>query len=101
MSHSVKDTRQAGKRIMAANEIVRARVDGRLKAEAATILATMGLTISDFVRISLAKVVSEHGLPFDMRVPNPLTAETLARSERGEDLHQAESAKALFGDLGI
>ena len=86
---------------MAATEVVRARVDERLKKEAVAILATMGLTVSDFVRIGLTKVVSEQGLPFEMRAPNRLTAETLAKSERGEELHRAEDAEALFQDLGI
>ncbi len=86
---------------MAATEVVRARVDERLKEEATAILATMGLTVSDFVRIGLTRVVSEQGLPFEMRVPNQFTAETLARSERGEDIHRAEDAKTLFEDLGI
>ena len=86
---------------MAATAVVRARVDERLKKEATAILETMGLTVSDFVRIGLTKVVSEQGLPFEMRVPNRLTAETLARSERGEDVHRVENAEALFKDLGI
>ena len=86
---------------MPANSIVRARVDETLKQEAAAILATMGLTVSDFVRIGLTRGVSEHGLPFEMKVPNRLTAETLAGSERGEDVHQAEDAQDLFDQLGI
>ena len=86
---------------MAATEVVRARVDERLKEEATAILATMGLTVSDFVRIGLTRVVSEQGLPFEMRVPNRLAAETLARSERGEDVHRVENAEALFKNLGI
>ena len=86
---------------MPANSIVRARVDETLKKEAAAILATMGLTVSDFVRIGLTRVVSEQGLPFEMKVPNRLTAETLAGSERGEDVHQAEDAEDLFDQLGI
>ena len=61
----------------------------------------MGLTVSDFVRIGLTRVVSEQGLPFEMKVPNRLTAETLAKSERGEDVHQAEDAEDLFDQLGI
>ena len=86
---------------MPANSIVRARVDETLKQEAAAVLATMGLTVSDFVRIGLTRVVSEQGLPFEMKVPNRLTAETLAKSERGEDVHQAEDAEDLFDQLGI
>lgn len=47
---------------MAATEVVRARVDERLKKEATAILATMGLTVSDFVRIGLTKVGGEDGV---------------------------------------
>lgn len=101
MGHTVEVKWQTERCLMATNQVVRARVDERLKAEATAILATMGLTVSDFVRIGLTKVVSEQGLPFEMRVPNRLTAETLERSERGEDLHRAENAKALFEDSGI
>ena len=86
---------------MAINEVVRARIDGHLKEEATAILAAMGLTVSDFVRIGLTKVVNERGLPFDMHVPNQLTAETLTRSEQGEDLYCAKDADALFDELGI
>lgn len=57
--------------------------------------------MSDFMRIGLTKVVSERGLPFEMKVPNQLTAETLAKSERGEDLHRAKDADAMFDELGI
>ena len=86
---------------MSANNVVRARIDEHLKEEAAAILATMGLTVSDFVRIGLTKVVSEQGLPFEMKVPNRLTAETLAKSDRGEDLHTAKDADDLFEKLGM
>ena len=84
-----------------ATEVVRARVDGNLKKEAAEILATMDLTLSEFVRIGLTRLVHDQKLPFEMQVPNRVTAETLARSERGEDLHQAKDADALFRALGI
>lgn len=86
---------------MTANAVVRARINAHLKDEATAILETMGLTVSDFIRIGLTKVVSEQGLPFEMRIPNRLTAETLAKSERGEDTYQAASAEELFDELGI
>lgn len=86
---------------MAANAFVRARIDETLKNEAAAVLATMGLTVSDFVRIGLTKVAHEKALPFEMRVPNPLTSQTLEKSERGDDLHCFDSADAMFKELGI
>jgi len=36
-----------------------------------------------------------------MHMPNKLTAETLNNSERGEDVHHADSAESMFKDLGI
>lgn len=86
---------------MVANALVRARIDETLKNEAATVLAGMGLTVSDVVRIALTKIAKEKALPFEMRVPNALTAETLAKSERGEDIHHAKNANDLFSQLGI
>lgn len=80
---------------------VRARVDEDLKNEAAAVLAGMGLTVSDVVRIALTKIAREKALPFDMRLPNELTAETLAKSERGEDVHKAKDVTDLSDQLGI
>jgi DNA-damage-inducible protein J len=50
---------------MAANQLVQARIDGAIKEEAAAVLAAMGLTVSDAVRLLLAKIAREHALPFD------------------------------------
>jgi DNA-damage-inducible protein J len=86
---------------MAATAFVRARIDETLKNEAAAVLADMGLTVSDVVRIALTKIAKEKALPFEMRVPNALTAKTLANSERGEDVQHAKDADDLFNQLRI
>lgn len=86
---------------MAATAFVRARIDETLKNEAAAVLAGMGLTVSDVVRIALTKIAKEKALPFEMRVPNALTEQTLAKSERDEDIHPAKDADDLFKQLGI
>ena len=84
-----------------ATTFVRARVDEDLKNEAAAVLAGMGLTVSDVVRIALTKIAREKALPFYMRLPNALTAETLSKSERNEEVHPAKDATDLFDQLGI
>ncbi|HAG2283304.1 TPA: type II toxin-antitoxin system RelB/DinJ family antitoxin [Salmonella enterica] len=86
---------------MAANAFVRARIDEAVKNEAAEVLASMGMTVSDLMRITLTKVAKEKALPFDMRVPNELTAKTIAASEKGINVHKAEDADDLFNKLGI
>ena len=86
---------------MAATAFVRARIDETIRDEAAAVLAEMGLTVSDVVRIVLTKVAKEKALPFELRVPNKLTTQTIAKSERGEDLHHAKDAGDLFDQLSI
>jgi DNA-damage-inducible protein J len=86
---------------MTATAFVRARIDETLKTEATIVLAELGLTVSDVVRIVLTKVAKDKALPFEMRVPNKLTVQTLEKSERGVDVHQAKSADDLFDQLGI
>lgn len=86
---------------MAANAFVRARIDETLKNEAAEVLASMGLTVSDLIRITLTKVAKEKALPFDMRIPNTLTAKTIADSENGINIHKAKDVDDLFDKLGI
>ena len=44
---------------MAATAFVRARVNEELRDEAAAVLAEMGLTVSDVIRITLTKVAKE------------------------------------------
>jgi DNA-damage-inducible protein J len=44
---------------------VRARIDARIKDEAAAVLATMGLTVSDAFRLLLTRVAHDKALPFE------------------------------------
>ncbi|EJF92297.1 RelB/DinJ family addiction module antitoxin [Bartonella taylorii 8TBB] len=82
-------------------DVVRARIDKNLKKEAHEILATLGLTVSDFIRIALTKVVNERGLPFDMYVPNAETLETFEKTNRSGDVFYAEDMDDLFKKLDI
>jgi len=83
---------------MAATAFVRARIDEALKDEAAAVLADMGLTVSDVVRIVLTRIAKEHALPFALQVPN---AETRAAMEEARAMGRARFASAdeLLNDL--
>ncbi len=85
---------------MSTNAVVRARIDENIKDRATAVLSTMGLTVSDAVRILLTRIARDEALPFDL-TPNALTAETLRKSELGEDVHHARDASELFKDLEI
>jgi DNA-damage-inducible protein J len=69
---------------MAANELVQARIDGAIKKEAAAVLATIGLTVSDAVRLILTRVAHDHALPFDPLIPNETTIAAMKAARAGE-----------------
>ena len=69
---------------MTANSVVRARIDERIKNEAAAVLAAMGLTVSDAFRLMMIKIAKEKALPFEPLVPNEETIEAMKAARRGE-----------------
>ncbi len=83
---------------MAANAVVRARVDARVKEEATAIFAAAGLTLSDAFRMMLVKTVAERALPFDPLVPNAETIEAMKAARRGETV-SFNSIEELMADL--
>jgi DNA-damage-inducible protein J len=83
---------------MVANALVQARIDSEVKEEATAVLAAMGLTVSDAVRLMLTRVAREHALPFDPLIPNPKTIEALKEARRGQ-LQSFDSVDDLMDDL--
>lgn len=86
---------------MAVDTVVRARIDAQTKEEATKALEAMGLSISDYIRMALVRVARDKAVPFPVKVPNALTADTLRKSERGEEVHAAKDTDDLFDQLGI
>ena len=68
---------------MPANAVVRARIDGRVKAEATAVLDAMGLTVSDAFRMMMKRIAAEKALPFSPLVPNAETLAAMEEAERG------------------
>jgi len=83
---------------MAANAVVRARINERIKEEATVVLATMGLTVSDAFRILLTRVATEKALPFEPLVPNAETIEAMREARRG-NLPAFATVDELMADL--
>jgi len=81
--------------------IIRARVEPDLKNEVEQILGKLGLTVSDAVHLLYRQIKLQRGLPFDVRLPNELTARTLRASQAGVDVKHFGSKKELYADLGL
>ena len=80
------------------SQLVQARVDREVREEAAAVLATMGLTVSDAVRLLLTRIAREKALPFSPLLPNAPTIAAM-KEARGGNLPQFEDVQSLLDDL--
>ncbi|HEX9703046.1 MAG TPA: type II toxin-antitoxin system RelB/DinJ family antitoxin [Rhodospirillales bacterium] len=78
--------------------VVRARIDERVKAEAAAVLDSIGLTVSDAFRLMMVRIAAEKRLPFEPLVPNAKTVAAMRAARRGE-LKTVGGVEDLMADL--
>jgi len=78
---------------------IQARIDAKTKSEAQRILSELDITLTQAIVMYLRQIIFNNGIPFALKIPNELTAETLDKSEAREDLHTASSVDELFKEL--
>jgi DNA-damage-inducible protein J len=62
---------------------VTARIEPKLKARAARVLANVGVSTTDAITMFFRQVVLRNGLPFEVRVPNAETKRAIEDLESG------------------
>ena len=80
------------------SQLVQSHVDREVTEEAAVVLAAMGLTVSDAVRLLLTRVAHEKALPFAPLLPNAPTIAAMKEARAG-NLPQFEDVQSLLDDL--
>ena len=80
------------------NAIVRARINKQTKEEAAAVLAAIGLSVSDALRLLLTRVAAEKKLPFEPLIPNEETIAAMKAARQGK-LTQVDSVEELMDKL--
>ncbi|MCE1180836.1 MAG: type II toxin-antitoxin system RelB/DinJ family antitoxin, partial [Rhodocyclales bacterium] len=72
-----------------------------VKAQAAETLASMGLTVSDAIRVFLTRVVADKELPFAIKAPNAASRAAMAEASEIIKSRRARFATpgALINDL--
>lgn len=80
------------------NAVIRARIDPRIKEDATAVLNTIGLTVSDAMRLLMVRIAAEKRLPFAPLVPNAETIAAIEEARRGE-LTRVGSVEELRDDL--
>lgn len=70
------------------DDVIRSRIDPDIKAQAAEVFKTMGLTISEAIRLFVYQSVAEKRIPFSINIPNAKTKTTLTKANRGQQLEK-------------
>lgn len=85
----------------ASTTMVHVRVDENIKTQAAETLASMGLTVSDAIRVFLTRVVADQELPFAIKAPNASSRAAMAEASAIIKTRRARfsNAAALIDDL--
>jgi len=80
---------------------VSVRMEPALKRAAEEVLRKLGLPASRAVTLFYRQLVLQKGLPFEIKIPNPVTRQALEEAVDGRDLTSYSSVDELFEDLGI
>jgi DNA-damage-inducible protein J len=78
---------------------IQARIDPSVKNKAQRILNKLNISMSEAITIFLTQVSLTKGIPFEIKIPNELTEETLRKTENGEELHEVPDVNQLFKEL--
>ena len=85
---------------MSKTAMIRARMEPDLKNEAEKVLAEVGLSPTEAIRLFYRQVSLQGGLPFEVRVPNAATRAAIAEARAGKKLKSFKSASDLMRKTG-
>ena len=78
---------------------IQTRVDPVIKKKAQEVLRRLNVSMSEAISMYLAQIALQRGIPFEIKIPNDLTVQTLEAAEKGEELHGVDSVERLFEDM--
>ena len=83
---------------MRSDTVVRARIDRDTKARASEALDSMGLSVSEAIRLLLVRVAEERRMPFDVNAPSRETLDAVRELEEGKGT-RFDSEEGLLCEL--
>ena len=84
---------------MAKTATIQTRVDPVVKHNAQIILKKLNISMSEAISMFLSQITLHKGIPFEIKIPNEITAQTLKKSEEGKELHAVSNVDELFKEL--
>jgi len=89
---------QESQEMATTDDVVRARVGAKIKRDSEKALASMGLTMSEAIRLFLVQTVRLQALPFVIVAPNAETMQAIDEARTGK-VRKHASVDALFAEL--
>jgi len=80
------------------SEFVRARIDYQTKILATDALKSMGLSVSDAIRMLMIQIAEQQKLPFEVKVPNRATELAMIELSQAKN-KKFSSIEILMDDL--
>lgn len=84
---------------MTKTDMIRARVEPELKREAEEVFSALGLSPTEAIRLFYKQVSLQHGLPFEVRIPNAETREAMRQAREREGLVEYASLDDLKAEF--
>jgi DNA-damage-inducible protein J len=86
---------------MAATKMLHVRVDDDLSEDANAVFRSLGLSMSEAIRLFLHRSVVSQGIPLELKVPNATTLEALAEARKMRRAKKARfsTPEELFANL--
>lgn len=67
-------------------QMIHTRVDPNVKREAELVLSALGMNTSEAIRMFLAQIALQQGIPFEVRIPNKETQKAIKDSRLNKNL---------------
>ena len=86
---------------MAKTEMIRARIEPRLKHDVEDILDELGLSVTEAITLFYKQVQLNKGIPFEIKIPNATTQKTMQDTDEGKNLVRSKTTDDMFKALNI
>lgn len=77
------------------------RIDAQEKQEVFQIFNELGVKPSQAIKMFFRQVKETRSIPFDVKLPNKETIETMEKVKQGQELNICKNSDDLFDKLGI
>lgn len=84
---------------MTRSDTIHATVDKQTKEKAQGILHDLGMSMSEAIAVYFKQIVLHKGLPFEVKIPNQETVNTMKKAAKGIEVESFSSVEELFEDL--